>query len=227
MNTISTLLVHIGLNLIRLYDICNILILIVLLNIHVMPMLIQVVVRQIAYNVFILNLLLFTYSICVLLNTIVLKSVVIQEVSLALILIFRIHIDLISFLILVHYCLLHSRLLVLDVGILSMVYLILRNLREWPSLLTYIILYILKRCRYFLFIKFIIIILLVFNLIFWIRSVYLSRLILDLLVILVDLVLWNISIIVNIIVSIFIIVFLNNAELARSKLSLLRLVHFI
>ena len=130
MNTISTLLVHIGLNLIRLYDICNILILIVLLNIHVMPMLIQVVVRQIAYNVFILNLLLFTYSICVLLNTIVLKSVVIQEVSLALILIFRIHVDLISFLIMVHYCLLHSRLLVLDVGILSMVYLILRNLRE-------------------------------------------------------------------------------------------------
>jgi hypothetical protein len=95
-----------------------------------MPMLIQVVVRQIAYNVFILNLLLFTYSICVLLNTIVLKSVVIQEVPLALILIFRIHIDLISFLVLVHYCLLHSGLLVLDIGILSMVYLILRNLGE-------------------------------------------------------------------------------------------------
>lgn len=144
-----------------------------------------------------------------------------------LILIFIIHTSLISFLVLMHYCLLHCRLLVLHVCIWSMVYLILRNLGKWSSLLTYIILNILKRCRYFLFFKFIIIVLLVFNLIFWIRSVYLSRLVLNLLVVLLIYILRIISIIINIIVIIFIIIFGNNTELARSKLSLLRLVHFI
>lgn len=116
--------------------------------------------------------------------------------------------------------------LILNVACLRMVYLILRNLGIWSSLLTKKILVILKRCRYFLLFKFIIIILLIFNLRLGKRSVYLTRLILNKLIILFNQGLRIISFVENIIVSIFKIIFGYYFELARCKLSLLRLVHF-
>ena len=153
------------------------------------------------------------------LDNIVLKSVWVREI-----LVLDFVVSLIYFLILVYGWLLAW--FILNVACLRMVYLILRNLGIGSSLLTEKILVILKRCRYFLLFKFIIIILLIFNLSLGKRSVYLTWLILNKLIILFNQSLRIISFVEIIIVIIFKIIFGDYFELARWKLSLLRLVHF-